>query len=184
MSEHNQLIKSASEGNMSAFEQLYNIFAPRLMGVCVRYALDKDEAKDLLQEAFIKVYEKLATYRFDGAFEGWIHRLTVNVALDNYRKRQKHAVITHTDTLLDNNNTISSEDILSQINTEELLKLVQNLPPAYRMVFNLYVIEGYKHHEIAEQLGISEGTSKSNLSDARRILQKKVKQLMYESSEQ
>ena len=182
MTQQQQLIKAAQKGDMLAFEKLYHHFAPRLMGVCFRYAIDQEEAKDLLQESFIKIYEKISTYR-DGSFEGWIHRIAVNTALDNYRKRHSATYKIEQINEVNTNQVVAEEAILSQINASELLALVQTLPPTYRIVFNLYVFEGYKHHEIAEKLGVSEGTSKSNLSDARKILQKKISVLMYSNGE-
>lgn len=175
-------INAVLKGNNAAFEQIYLWYAPQLMGVCLRYTVDTDEAKDLLQEVFIKIYENLASYRKDGTFDAWVHRIAVNVAIDNYRKRQRkpnnNAITAH----LENDALYSSDEILTNIAAEELMKMVQQLPPAYRMIFNLYSIEGYKHHEIAKMLTISEGTSKSNLSDARRILQNQVRTLLGEQS--
>lgn len=110
-----------------------------------------------------------------------MHRITVNTALDDFRKKQKAIINPKVDYNDLPEDVITCEDILSQINHAELMALVQSLTPSYRIVFNLYVIEGFKHHEIAEQLNISEGTSKSNLSDARKILQKKIKAMMYEN---
>lgn len=180
MNKHRSLIKASLKGDSSAFEQIYRMHSPRLMGVCLRYSFDAEEAQDLLQDAFIKIFEKLDSFRTEGSFEGWMHRITVHVALDNYRKKQR----TKTDNFLEvadfANDIIDEENILSQVAHQDLLHLVQGLPPKYRMVFNLYVIEGYKHGEIAEMLKINEGTSKSNLSDARRILQKKVIELSQE----
>lgn len=184
MEKHRRLINASLRGDSAAFEELYNLHAPRLMGVCLRYAPDRSEAQDLLQEAFIKIYEKLSTFRTEGSFEGWMHRITVNVALDDFRKKQRSPINPALDLkdLADEKDTAT--DIFSQVAHQDLLRLVQELPPAYRMVFNLYIIEGFKHGEIAEMLNISEGTSKSNLSDARKILKIKVEKLMYEGSDE
>ncbi len=145
---------------------------PKMFGICLRYSKNREEAEDILQEGFTKVFEFIHQYKFTGPFEGWVRKIMVNCALAKYRaKRQMHAVVT-----LDNvgTNYQSNEDVLSQLGAKELLKIIQQLSPAYRTIFNLYVFEGMKHREIAELLGISEGTSKSNLSDARAFLQKAV----------
>ncbi len=143
-----------------------------MFGVCLRYSKSREEAEDILQDGFIRVFESIHQYRFTGSFEGWVRRIMVNSALQKHRsKRQMHAVVTLNESIEESQ---SYEDVLSRLGTKELLKIIQQLSPAYRTVFNLYVFEGMKHREIAALLGISEGTSKSNLSDARVILQKAV----------
>lgn len=140
--------------------------------VCLRYSRNREEAEEILQEGFMKVFEYLHQFKFAGSFEGWVRKIMVNCALQRYRsKAQLHRVVHIEET---NVESIGNEDILAQLSSKELLRMVQQLSPAYRMIFNLYVFEGMKHREIAELLGISEGTSKSNLSDARTILQKAV----------
>ncbi|MES2519802.1 MAG: RNA polymerase sigma factor [Bacteroidota bacterium] len=174
MQEH-QLIKSCLKGEASGYNTLYAQYAPKMLVLCSRYVTDFDDAKDLLQEGFIKVFEELHRFRNEGSLEGWIRRIMVNEALNNYKKVSK---IQHqTDDIGVVHHEIPCEsivDVESQLNNKELLALVQTLPPSYRMVFNLYVFEGYKHQEIAKKLGIGEGTSKSNLQDARRLLQLKI----------
>jgi RNA polymerase sigma-70 factor, ECF subfamily len=146
--------------------------------VCLRYANDRDEAKDLLQEGFIKVFDCLHQYKFEGSFEGWMKRVVVNNALQKIRSRSPlHAIIPIEN--VPEIEAVGEKDILSHLGTKELLQLVQELPTIYRMVFNLYVFEGMKHKEISKLLGISEGTSKSNLHDARIILQKKLKESLH-----
>ena len=126
----------------------------------------------MLQEGFVKLFLYLSQYRFEGSFEGWMRRIMVNCALQKYRgKKHLLAVTDITETEIRHE---AHEDILAQLGTKELLTMVQKLPPKYRLVFNLYVFEGLKHREIAELLNITEGTSKSNLSDARSLLQKAV----------
>jgi RNA polymerase sigma-70 factor (ECF subfamily) len=140
--------------------------------VCLRYSKNKEEAEEIVQEGFMKVFSFLHQFRSEGSFEGWIKKIMVNCALQRYRsKPQMHAIVDIESSEVEQ---ISNEDILSKLGVKELLNMVQMLPPAYRMVFNLYVFEGMKHKEIAELLGIAEGTSKSNLSDARTLLQKAV----------
>jgi RNA polymerase sigma-70 factor, ECF subfamily len=146
--------------------------------VCLRYANDRDEAKDLLQEGFIKVFDCLHQYKLEGSFEGWIKRVVVNNALQKIRSRSPlHAIIPIEN--VPETEAVGHQDILSHLGTKELLQLVQELPTIYRMVFNLYVFEGMKHKEISKLMGISEGTSKSNLHDARIILQKKLKESLH-----
>jgi RNA polymerase sigma-70 factor, ECF subfamily len=141
--------------------------------VCLRYANSREEAKDLLQEGFIKVFDCLHQFKFEGSFEGWIKRVIVNNALQKIRsKSHLHAIVSIDDA--PQTQTVGQQEILSHLGTKELLQLIQDLPTVYRLVFNLHVFEGMKHKEISKLLGISEGTSKSNLHDARVILQKKV----------
>lgn len=167
-----ELIRGCINAERFSQNRLYEIFAPKMFVVCIRYSKNREEAEEILQEGFIKVFEFIHQFKGTGSFEGWMRKIMVNCALQRYRsKSHLHPVVDIENIETDQSIT---EDILSQINTKELLKMVQQLPPGYRMVFNLYVFEGFKHREIAEMLGISEGTSKSNLSDARAILQKAV----------
>ncbi len=166
------LIKLCLKGDRNSQRQLYELLGPKMLTVCTRYSRNREEAEDTLQKGFVKVFESLKHFRHAGSFEGWVRKIMVNCALQKFRnKPQLHAIINIEDAKTEFTDT---ENISSQLGTKELLKMVQQLPPACRMVFNLYVFEGMKHREIAGQLGISEGTSKSNLSDARSILQKAV----------
>jgi RNA polymerase sigma-70 factor (ECF subfamily) len=143
-----------------------------MFAICLRYSKNREEAEETLQEGFMKVFENLQQFKFAGSFEGWVRKIMVNCALQKFRsKSHLHAVVNIDDVKIEYGD---NENISSQLGTKELLQMVQTLPSAYRMVFNLYVFEGMKHREIAEVLGISEGTSKSNLSDARAILKKAV----------
>jgi RNA polymerase sigma factor (sigma-70 family) len=166
-------IQQFQKGNHLIFEKIYQELSPKMYGVCLRYASDKDEAKDILQESFIKIYHQLKTFRGDGSFEGWSRKIVVNTALEYFRTKTKYQSVPLHD-FEEVFEIENDDDILSDLSFQEMLLLVQELPPTYRLVFNLYVFEGMKHREIAQELGISEGTSKSNLSDARRILQKKL----------
>jgi RNA polymerase sigma-70 factor (ECF subfamily) len=139
----------------------------------MRYSRNREEAEEIMQEGFYRVFKYIFQFKNIGSFEGWIRKIMVNAAVQRYRpKSDLHPVIQidAADTLMADNS-----DIYSDLNVKELLQLVQALPTAYRMVFNLYVFEGFKHREIAAMIGISEGTSKSNLSDARAILQKALR---------
>ena len=141
--------------------------------VCLRFCRSRHEAEEILQEGFIKMFAALHQYRDTGSFEGWVRKIMVNTALQRYRSQSAmHAVVSLDLAPLDH--LREKEDIVSSLNAKELLALVQELPAAYRMVFNLYVFEGYQHKEIADLLDISEGTSKSNLHDARRWLKEKI----------
>ena len=154
----------------------------RLLGVCMRYADDDDEAKDILQNGFIKVFKSVENYKGDGSFEGWVKRIVINTAIDNYRRKKVKPVVVDselTDRLGSNmEEEVEDDSIYQQIPIKAVLDAVQDLSPAYRTVFNLYVLEGYNHNEIAEMLTISVGTSKSNLSKARLNLRKMLKPLV------
>ena len=167
------IISECIAGNQKALAKLYQHFAPKMFGVCLRYAKDSTEAEDSLQEGFIRVFNNLKNFRHDGSLEGWIRRIMVNVSLEKLR-RQNLLYPVEDVAIYDSPNF--SDDIIARISADDLLKLVQQLPPRYRLVFNLYVIEGFSHQEIAKEMSITEGTSKSNLSRARDILKKKVYQ--------
>lgn len=145
-----------------------------MYGICLRYAKDADGAKDILQDGFIKVFGKLKQYKAQGSFEGWMRRIFINTALEKFRTKIPILTI---DERLEVPLEIVSDTIISELAAAELLKMVQGLSPQYRLVFNLYAVEGYSHREVAETLGISEGTSKSNLSRARNILQERIVKL-------
>jgi len=154
--------------------KLYEQFAPEMFALCLRYAKNRNDAEEILQEGFIKVFTCLDQYRFRGVFRAWIKKIMINCALQRLRNKNSMYRIIPSDTITDE--CCESEFILDRINAKELISLVQSLPTMYRLVFNLYVFEGFKHREIAELLHITEGTSKSNLYDARMLLQKKLQQ--------
>jgi len=138
----------------------------------MRYTNNQEEAEDVLQEGFIIVFEKMHQFKMQGSLEGWIRKIMVNKALEHLRKNNKVFRVISIEHVKDT--FVVEEDILDTIATNDLLKIIQELPPAYKMVFNLYVFEGMNHKEIATHIGIAEGTSKSNLSDARTLLKKKI----------
>lgn len=142
------------------------------MGVCLRYARNREEAEEILQEGFLRVFTYIKTFKSNGSFEGWIRKIMVNAALFHYRNKSILQPVIRMSANGYGDDVKDDTDISSCMDAKELLSLIQTLPAGYRMVFNLYVFEGYKHREIAEALGIAEGTSKSNLSDARMYLQK------------
>jgi len=158
--------------------RLYKDFAPKMYGVCLRFAGNKMDADDILQEGFIKVIKNLRYFKNKGSFEGWIRRIMVNTAI-NFHKRRKRIASTEDSNLLELSKPVEA-NVFSDLSQAELLKMIQELPNGYRTVFNLNVIEGYTHKEIAEMLNISDNTSKSQLVRARRILQKKVLSLVTE----
>jgi RNA polymerase sigma factor (sigma-70 family) len=174
--QESDLIKGCIEGNRQMQEELYNRFSGKMYAVCLRYANNADDAQDLLQEGFIKVFRNLHRFRAEGSFEGWIRRVFVNSSIEHFRKKslQLSKVSDKEEGTIENDD-ISALDNLAE---KDIIKLVQELSPGYRTVFNLYVIEGFSHKEIGELLGISEGTSKSQLARARSILQKKVTQYL------
>jgi RNA polymerase sigma-70 factor (ECF subfamily) len=148
-----------------------------MFGVCLRYAKDTTDAEDNLQEGFIKVFQHIDRFRHEGSLEGWVRRIMVNVSLEKFRKQ--HVMYPVEDVAIYDVSQVS-DDILAQISAQELMELIQQLPPRYKMVFNLYVMEGMTHKEIGKELNIREGTSKSNLARARDILKRKVKILYSE----
>lgn len=143
------------------------------MGICLRYCKSRDEAEDVLLEGFMTIFSEAHTFRKDGAFEQWMKRIMINTAINNYRKNLKHYF--HADIAEIDEHTLIKSETLENYSARELMKLLDELPEGYRMIFNLYAVEGYKHREIAKMLDISVGTSKSQLSKARKMLQGKVK---------
>lgn len=174
-----QLIEACLKGDRQSQSRLYNTYKQQMFIICLRYSKSREEAEEILQEGFMKVFEFLHQYKSFGPFEGWMRKIMVNCALQKYRSKGNLYPVIDIDT--EAGDYGAHEDIIAKIGTKELLQMVQQLPPAYRLIFNLYVFEGMKHREIAELLGISEGTSKSNLSDARAILQKAVSKSMQSS---
>jgi RNA polymerase sigma factor (sigma-70 family) len=166
------LLSGCIRGDRKMQRELYDRFAPKMYGVCLRYAGNAEEAEDILQEGFIKVFRKIESFRGEGSFEGWIRRIFVNTAIEYYRKKTYLQPITEHEEATIEGNLLSVLDNLAE---KDIVNLVQQLSPGYRTVFNMYVVEGYTHKQIAELLGISEGTSKSQLSRAKLILQDMVK---------
>jgi RNA polymerase sigma-70 factor (ECF subfamily) len=155
-------------------ELLYKVLASRMLGVCMRYAKDQFEAEDILQIGFVKVFKKVGEFRGDGSFEGWIRRIMVNTAIESYRKNQRMMNVVDIDEVFDAPQVTFD---MNGLEVKDLMNLIQSLSPGYKLVFNLYAIEGYSHKEIADQLGITEGASKSQLSRARAILKEKIKKM-------
>ena len=158
-----------------AQQTFYQKLAPKMYGICLRFAADRAEADDILQEGFIRVFIHLKDFRGDGSLEGWVRRTIVNTAINFYKKRIKRGMTT--DLAYIKEATDYSSQIIEKMAADELLELISSLPDGNRTVFNLNIIEGYTHKEIGEMLNISENTSKSQLSRARTSLQKKLKAL-------
>ena len=160
-----ELVKGCSENDGRAQKALYERFSRRMFGVCLRYTATREEAEDIMQEGFVKVFQAIGMYKSFGPLEHWIKKIVVNTALDHYR--QKHTRIQETELY---ENAGESVEPLLQFHAEELLRIIQKLPSGYRMVFNLHAIEGYNHKEIGEMLNISAGTSKSQYARGRAHL--------------
>ncbi len=165
-----QLVAGCLKGDPIAQKALYQTYAGKMMSICMRYAPDREQAQDILQDGFVKVFQKMGHFRADGPLGGWIARTMVNTALDQIRRNKPfdHSVdLTEAEHL-----HATDEQAVSAMSTTELIELIQALPTGYRTVFNLFVIEGYPHKEIGEMLGISENTSKSQFMKARAYLRK------------
>jgi RNA polymerase sigma factor (sigma-70 family) len=177
------ILEGCIAGKRSAQSLLYKKFAATMLGVCIRYSSSRDEAEDIVQEGFIKIFQSIKSFRREGSFEGWMKRIMINQALNHYRKSRKipyHSVIEEINEteILD----YEEQEPPDTIPADKLLALIQKLPEGYRMVFNLYVFEEYSHKEIAESLNVTESTSKTQLLKARRLLRKKISELNQKST--
>jgi RNA polymerase sigma-70 factor (ECF subfamily) len=152
-------------------QMLYNMFSAKMFAVCLRYANEYNSAQDLLQEGFVKVFKNIEKFRGEGSFEGWIRRIFVNTAIEHYRKQVNLYALHDSEA---RGYEYYEENALETLKHEDILKMIQKLSDGYRTVFNLYVVEGFSHKEIGDMMGISEGTSKSQLARARYLLQKMI----------
>lgn len=168
-----ELIKRCLDNDNAALKELYDAYAPKMFGVCLRYAKNEMEAEDILQDGFIKIFSNLHRFKYEGSFEGWLRRTFVNTAINNYKKNLKHAREMDIDDVEAEN--LKDEKVLDRISADEILAIVQSLPEGYKVVFNLNVIEGYTHKMIGQMLNVSENTSKSQLLRAKRLLREKIK---------
>lgn len=166
-----QYIRKCVDNDREAQLKVYQLFSPVLYGLCLKYMRNEDDAKDVFQEAFVIAFQKMGQYKFEGSFEGWIKRIFINKLLETLKKKKKGVLFLD---VFDTDIADEDEIELAPVEQEKLLEYIQELPDQYRMVFNLYVFEKMKHKEIAVLLGISEGTSKSNLNRAKSILKKKI----------
>jgi RNA polymerase sigma-70 factor (ECF subfamily) len=169
------LVKECVIGNPRAQRALFDKFASKMLGVCIRYAKDTEQAEDILQDGFVKVFSKLKDFKNEGSLEGWIRRVMVNTALDQIRKNGKMLGDVSTDDVaykLEDN-----DPIVETLMAEDLMKMIKAMPDGYKVVFNMFAIEGYSHAEIADTLGITESTSKSQYSRARAYLRERIEKL-------
>ena len=179
MAPEEKILKGCKEGDRQAQGELYKMYASSMFGVCLRYSHNREDAEDVLHEAFVKVFSNIGLYRGQGSFEGWIRRIMVNASIDHYRSRLKHQFVNIDDINIGNEDTgneINEDNILGDNDgrpgPQDIMNLIQKLPDGYRMVLNLFVLEKHNHKEISEMLGISESGSKSQLFKARRYLRK------------
>lgn len=175
-----EVLEGCRKGRGSAQKQLFERYYGLGMSVCLRYAANRDEAEEMLNDGFLKVFSKIEYYDATHAFEAWFRTVMVRTSIDYFRKHQKKVVFMDVE---DASYVAHNDDnIVDKLSADEIMELVQKLPPAYRMVFSLYAVEGYSHSEIAELLQINEGTSRSNLSKARVKMQEWIKIYVSESS--
>lgn len=176
ITDEQRLVTGCKNGETWAQKQVYELYASAMFSVCVRYVTDREVARDILQDGFIKIFTKIDTFAGSGSFAGWIRRVFVTTALEHLRQSK---FIQETTSIDDLNNSLEVEDItiLDKIAADDLMKCISNLPNGYRTVFNLYAIEGYSHAEIAEILKITENTSRSQFMRARMLLQKMLQSL-------
>ena len=173
------MLDSCRSGNRNSQDRVYKLFYAYAIGICLRYSRTRDEAIEIVNDGFVKIFTKLDKYSKGLSFKGWVRTIMIHSAIDYYRQNEKHyhsldiSYAQHQD-------DGSNESVLDKLSSDEIMSAIQGLPPSYRMVFNLYVVEGFKHEEIATQLNISVGTSKSNLSIARE----KLKRILVTESEQ
>lgn len=164
-----QLIDDCKKGNIKSQEQIYKLLAPKLFAICVKYSRNYEEAQDNLQEGFLLIFNKISTYQKKGSFEGWAKRVVINYILQQYRNQNVFEIVSEN---YPDEVELDVDD--DQVTIEFLTRIIQELPDRYRLVFNLYVLDGYSHKEIAEMLHITTGTSKSNLARAKAILKDKI----------
>ncbi len=169
------LITNCQKGHSDAQKAIYDRYSPKMFGVCLRYCKSREEAEDCLQDGFIRIFQKIDTFGFKGSFEGWMRRIVVNIIMESFRK--KNPVFGVDDISAFNVTDDPSMDDEPMMNELDLLNLINQLPNQYRIVFNLYAMEDYSHEEIAKTLGISVGTSKSNLSRARQWLRERINKM-------
>jgi RNA polymerase sigma factor (sigma-70 family) len=175
LNEH-ELIKGCIREEAACQREVFNRYAGRMLGVCLRYARNAADAEDILQDAFIKIYDKMHQFKFEGSFEGWIRKIVVNTALKKYSVRRYEKEVVGYE-IKDRDENGMEPGAYSHLSEKDLMLLINNLPDGYRLIFNLYVLEGFQHEEIATLLNIQPGTSRSQLVKARAMLQKQILEL-------
>jgi len=179
-----QIIEGCLAGKRKSFSLLYKKYASVMLGVCMRYCKNRGDAEDVMQDGFLKVFSQVHKFRNEGSFEGWIKRIMINAAIDNYQSNLRLSFVQESGSLHDTENFADSgpddDDLPEALNLskERLMAMIQELPDGYRMVFNLYAIEGFGHRDIAAMLGITESTSKTQLLKARKVLRKKIENII------
>lgn len=179
--EINSIIELALKGNQAAMGEIYRRFAPKLFALCLRYNSDRQDAEDALQDGFLCIFKNLSSFKGTGSFEGWMKRIVINESLKRLQNKPNFSDISTAGTFIED---VSLPDAISHLSEDELLNLIDSLPEGYKLVFNMYVIEGYSHLEIAEMLDINESTSRSQLVKARRLLQNKLLKIQTMTYEQ
>jgi RNA polymerase sigma factor (sigma-70 family) len=174
------IIKGCLDNDRKTQEVLYERFSAKMYAVCLRYSKNADDAQDLLQDGFVKVFRNIDKFRGDGSFEGWMRRIFVNTSIEHFRKASRNYNVTDTEDLSIEDTSLNALDNLAE---KDIIKMIQELSPGYRQVFNMYVVEGYSHKDIGDILGISEGTSKSQLARAKGILKKMVEEKLNQTAE-
>jgi RNA polymerase sigma factor (sigma-70 family) len=169
-------VEACAANNRESQRKLYSSFYGYAMAICDRYAKKQEDALEILNDGFLKIFKEIHNYKpayadVISSFKGWMRKIMIYTAIDHFRKNQKHRMVTQLDNVVYHIPTVH-EDAIEKLSYEEIIRAIQELSPGYRIVFNLFIIEGLSHEEISRQLGISSGTSKSNLSKARRQLQK------------
>lgn len=180
-----EIIEGCIRGDRSNQQKMYELLYGKMLAVCIRYTREREDAVDVLQEGFIKVFANIRQFESTGSFEGWVRKIMVNTAIDFFRKNKKMIVYSNSEYVENNAEDIKEEetgdDEYMNVSPDKIMEAVQQLTPQYRTVFNMYVVDGYTHKEIAQELGINEGTSKSNYSKAKmnlkKALSKKIKEV-------
>ncbi|MFW5687739.1 MAG: RNA polymerase sigma factor [Bacteroidota bacterium] len=167
-----EILKGCIRNNRQSQSDLYKMFASKMYGVCLRYAGNSFDAQDILQDGFVKIFDSLKSYRGEGSLEGWMKRIFINMALDKYRSRI--SVLSVDEISEEQDLTPREASAIDTMSEKEILSIIKELPDQYRMVFNLFVVEGYPHEEIAQMLNIGISTSRSNLARAKMILKEKI----------
>jgi RNA polymerase sigma factor (sigma-70 family) len=172
-----QIIEGCQQGRRDAQKQLYELFSPQLFAVCLRYTKNRMEAEDYLHEGYLKIFDKIGQFTGRGPLEAWMRRVMVNTILESFRKNAKYSFVDESNIPLSEDLNQEPEQDEAEVNIKELENLIEQLPEKYKLVFKLYILEDYTHNDIANELGISVGTSKSNLARARQWLKTRIEKM-------
>lgn len=177
MAKIEQIIEGCQQGRRDAQKQLYELFSPQLFAVCLRYTKNRMEAEDYLHEGYLKIFDKIGQFTGRGPLEAWMRRVMVNTILESFRKNAKYSFVDESNIPLSEDLNQEPEQDEAEVNIKELEELIEKLPEKYKLVFKLYILEDYTHNDIANELGISVGTSKSNLARARQWLKTRIEKM-------